>query len=125
MRARVALLLAAAVSLTVVIADRRTMAGALAVFAFLAVAPGFALMRALRARDRGLPAWLIAIATSFAVDALVTEAMVYAQIWTAERGCFALVALTVALVLIDRARDRSARAAASHPASPATREVAP
>ena len=105
-RARLALVLGAAATLVVVAADRRSMVGALIVLCFLGSAPGIALMRALAVHERGLPRALIAVATSFAIDAVVTETTVYAHIWTAERGCYALVALTLALVGVDVARTR-------------------
>ena len=43
-------------------------------------------------------ALVVTIGVSFAIDALVTEAMVYAHVWTAPRGLLVSVALVVVLV---------------------------
>jgi hypothetical protein len=80
-------------------------AGAVFVLAFMVVAPGIALCRVLGlARE---PDATTIIATSLALDALVTETMLYAHVWTPVRGVVALAVFTSILCAVDIARSRS------------------
>ncbi len=109
MRSRFALVASTALVGLVVVADRRSDVGAVFVLWFLSVAPGSALLRLVRLPDNGAAGWVTAIGASFALDALVTEAMVYAHVWTPTRGLIILGVLVVALVAAEggtRARSR-------------------
>ena len=107
------LVAASALVAVVVVLDRRSSVGAVVVLAFLAVAPGAALTRLLGfpATDERAVTLVVALGVSFAIDALVAEAMVYAHVWTPARALLALVAIVVALVGLEHARDRRSGAA--------------
>ncbi len=102
MRSRFALVASTALVLLVVVADRRSDVGAVFVLWFLSVAPGSALLRLVRFSDNGVAGWVVAIGASFALDVLVTEAMVYSRVWTPTRGLISLGVLVVALVAVER-----------------------
>jgi len=115
-RARVAVLVSTALALVVVVVDRRSILGALIVLVFLAGAPGFALVRLVRLPADTVAATVIAIGVSFSIDALVTEAMVYAHVWNPARGVIVLCVLVVALVAAEYVYARSASAKRGEPA---------
>ena len=117
MRSRAALLVAAVAVVLVAVADRRTSIGPVIVLWFLVVVPGAAASRLLGfppdgdgGAGGGAASWAVAIGASFAVDALVSEAMVYARVWTPARALIVLAALVFALVGADwMVRRRRAR----------------
>jgi hypothetical protein len=78
--------------------------GALFVLCFMAIAPGSAVCR-LVGMTRDTDA-ITVIATSLALDAVFTETMIYAHVWTPLRGIVALAAFTAILVGIERLRAR-------------------
>ncbi len=79
---------------------------AIVVFAFIALAPGWALVRRLDL-DPPLRRLLI-VATSLAVTAIGSEALAIAGVWSASRLLLVLVVLTLvgALLPIPRGRHR-------------------
>ena len=102
MRSRAALVTSAVSVVVVVVADHPSMIGPVIVLWFMAVAPGSAFARVVPLMERdGAAAWAIAIATSFAIDVLVTETMVYAHIWTASRSLMVLAGVVLALLLAE------------------------
>jgi hypothetical protein len=77
----------------IVLANRPWPLYALVVLAFLSIVPGALVVSALKLPVTGAARWVVIIATSWAIDALVTQAMVYAHVWTPEVGCLVLAAL--------------------------------
>ena len=81
---------------------------AVVVLWFLAVVPGTLLCTLLEVDGTGAFQWAVIIATSFAIDALVSVALLYARIWTPERTLLVLVAAALAtLVAVPRVRTMS------------------
>ncbi len=80
MRTRASLVAASVLVAVVVGLDHRSNVGAIVVLAFLAVAPGAALVRLLGFPSAGerVVTLVVILGVSFAIDALVAEAMVYA-----------------------------------------------
>lgn len=107
MRAASAVTTSAVLAAAVAAANRRSIAGAIVVLVFLALAPGVVVTKLLRIAERGAARLAIVIATSFAFDAIVTEAMVYLRVWTAPRGVVVLCALTIVLAALERAVART------------------
>lgn len=81
---------------------------ALVVLWFLAVVPGALFLRLVGLRRSGIEAWVVTVGTSFALDALVTETLVYAHAWTPELGIFVLVSLAAGALTFELARARRA-----------------
>jgi hypothetical protein len=79
--------------------------GAVFVLLFMAVAPGAALCRLLGLTDEHDTTTIVA--ASLSVDAVLTETMLYAHIWTPVAGVVALAVFTSILVLVDIVRSRS------------------
>lgn len=106
MRTRASLVAASVLMVIVVLLDHRSNLGAIVVLAFLAVAPGVALVRLLGfpAAGERVGTLVVILGVSFAVDALVAEAMVYARVWTPARGLLTLAAIVVGLAAVDYAR---------------------
>jgi hypothetical protein len=104
-RSRLALVAWSAVVAAVALTAKGWIVGAVLVLWFMAIAPGSAACRLLKiSRERD---WITVIATSVAIDALWTETMLYAHVWTPERGVVALAVLTVFLVGLDRQLSRA------------------
>ena len=79
--------------------------GAVFILWFMAVAPGTATCRLIGlARERDM---ITVIATSLALDAVFTETMMYAHVWTPLRGIVALAVFTAVLVGVEQVRARS------------------
>lgn len=72
-------------------------------FAFFLICPGMAFVRLL-----GLNEWLteltLAVALSFALNTLLSEALVFAEIWSPQLGGMVLIALTLIGALIQLSR---------------------
>jgi uncharacterized membrane protein len=62
---------------------------------FLLVCPGMAFVRLLHLRD-SLAEWTLAVALSFALDALVVEIMLYSGLWSPKWGLAVLIGLSMA-----------------------------
>ena len=107
MRAGYAVVASAVLAAGVALADRRSIAGAVVVLAFLVLAPGTAIVRLARLGERGAARLAIVVAASLAFDVVVTEFMLYAHVWTAVRGVVVLAAFAVVLVAIERTLRRA------------------
>jgi len=100
-RSRVSIIACSIVVVVIAVINAGWLAGTLIAGWYMAIAPGSAACRLLRVpRERAI-GWITVIATSFSIDAVFTESMVYAHIWTALRGFVALVMFTVLLVVIE------------------------
>lgn len=81
---------------------------AIVVLWFLAVVPGTLLCAFLDVDGHGAFHWAVIVGTSFSIDVLVSEVLLYAHIWTPERALLVLVVLAlVALVAVPRVRTMS------------------
>ncbi len=68
-------------------------------FWFLLVCPGMALVRLLRLKE-ALAEWILAIALSLAIEALVAGLMVFTGLWSPGAGLAALVVISLAGALL-------------------------
>jgi hypothetical protein len=78
------------------------------VLPFLLVCPGMALVRLLRIDD-GVAELMLAVALSFALNAIVPGTMLYAGAWSPQVGLLVLIAITLGATLVDLARQRLER----------------
>ena len=106
-RSRVSIIVCSIVVVVIAGMSVGWMAGTVIVGWYLAIAPGSAACRLLRVpRERAI-GWTTVIAASFSIDAVFTELMVYAHIWTPLRGLVAIVMLTALLVVIEATLTRT------------------
>lgn len=77
---------------------------AIVVFAFIALGPGWALVR--RLDLEGPLRWMLIVTTSLAVTAIGSEALAIAGVWSAPRLLIVLVALTLGGALLPMPRGR-------------------
>jgi len=108
-----ALIGAALLVVVIALAGRRSMVGPVVVLGFLMFAPGAAFVRLVGfARHPAGARRVVVVGASFAIDVVVTEAMVYARIWTPVRGLVVVSVLVGVLVAAERIlAARSARRA--------------
>ena len=97
-RSPVALLVAAFAAAICAVVNDPAFLSAIVVLWFLAVVPGTVLCAFLGLGGPGAFQWAVILATSFALDALVSELLLYAHIWTPERALLLLVVLSVAVI---------------------------
>jgi hypothetical protein len=81
---------------------------------FLLLCPGMAFVRLLHLRH-GLYEWSIAVALSLALDALVSQTMLYLGWWSPQWALLTLIGMTVAAIAIDLANASNHRPSRSRP----------
>ncbi len=108
LRSPVALVVAALAAALCAVVNDPAFVSAVVVLWFLAVVPGTVLCALLQVDGRGAFQWTVILGTSFAVDAIVSELLLYARIWTPERALLLLVVLSIgAIVVMPRVRTMS------------------
>jgi hypothetical protein len=115
MRSTRALVIASVLAVVAAFAPDPPVVSAVVVLWFLCVVPGTVLCRLLDLETGTAFGWVSTIAGSFALDALVTQAMVYAGVWTPARGTLALALVVLGVIgagiMARRARTTGADAA--------------
>jgi hypothetical protein len=107
MRTRAALGIATFLAAFVAIVAEPSPAGTVVVLWFLAVVPGELVLRRVHLTAEGATRWVIVVATSFALDTLFTEAMVYARIWTPVTAVLLLTAMCGAALACEALEERA------------------
>ncbi len=111
LRSRIALLAACAAALGLALVDREFAPSTAVMLWFFAVVPGSAACRLLRLDRDSAFGWAVAIGASFAIDAIATELMLAAGLWTPRTGVLLLVGIVLAVLFGDElARRLEARA---------------
>jgi hypothetical protein len=102
------LLLAGPVVLALVVLDAPAWIRAVPVLAYVATAPGIAVIRLLRLRDRPMVV-LLGIGFSLALGAIVAQLMIYASVWSPTLGISALAAVASLAAAVDAVRTGGSR----------------
>jgi hypothetical protein len=100
---RVVLIAGTAVAVAAALLPLPALVAACIILAFLAVAPGAVCCRLLGFDVSGAFGWTIVLATSFGIDTLVNEALLFSHVWTPTTALLTIAALVgVGLVVQSR-----------------------